>query len=230
MTDALKIKNLIFSYPGANTNTIEVGHLDLKMGEKTFLQGPSGSGKSTLLNLIGGVLKPQSGRIEILGSNICQLNASQKDRFRANHIGFIFQQFNLISYMNVIENVLLPLKYSKKRGKRCLASNPTKEAERLLEHLGLEEKKTEKVTDLSVGQQQRVAVARALLGKPEIIIADEPTSALDFSHQEKFVNLLLDEVKENNASLLFVSHNPTLSAHFDRLLNINDLKRGGGHG
>ena len=227
MTIVLKLKELDFAYPKAKHKTLDIGRLELERGEKVFLQGPSGCGKSTLLNLIGGVLSPLSGSIEILGKNMCKLNWSQKDKFRADHIGFIFQQFNLITYMNVFENVLLPLKYSKERKRKCAGRGIKHEVERLLNRLGLENEKYTNISSLSVGQQQRVAVARALLGNPEIIIADEPTSALDHLHQDKFISLLLEEVLKNNATLLFVSHNPTLSSHFDRVISMKEIQRGG---
>ena len=155
---------------------IDIKELTIFKGEKVFIYGPSGSGKTTLLGLFGGVISPDSGSLEILGQDMKKLSSGARDQFRADHIGFIFQQFNLIPYLNVLENVLLPLKFSKSK-QRSLADS-TDEARAFLSRLGIPESHfKKKVFELSVGQQQRVAAARAMIGSPEIVIADEPTSA-----------------------------------------------------
>ena len=183
------------------------------------MHGPSGSGKSTLLNLIGGVIQPAQGEVRLLGQPLATLGTAARDAFRAAHTGFIFQQFNLIPYLSVLDNVLLPCRFSPRRAER--AGDETQEARRLLSALDIAaELWTRPANRLSVGQQQRVAAARALLGKPEIIIADEPTSALDAGRQAAFLDLLLAEARAAGSSVLFVSHDLALADHFERTLEL----------
>lgn len=194
-----------------------LAHLAVDAGKSLFLHGPSGVGKSTLLNLIGGVLLPERGGVELLGQPLGKLSAAGRDAFRADHLGFVFQQFNLIPYLSVLDNVLLPCRFSARRAAR--AGDPQAEARRLLGELDLAASlATVPAAELSVGQQQRVAAARALIGRPEIIIADEPTSALDASRQSAFIDLLLREAKAAGSTVVFVSHDERLAAHFDEKL------------
>jgi len=206
---------------------LNIPQLSVARGEKVFIKGPSGSGKSTLLGLLGGVYQPQRGSIRILNTDIVQLSAAQRDRFRADHIGFIFQMFNLLPYLSVVENVTLACHFSAARRQRV---GSTKAAQRqaateLLARLGLQDEQlmARKVTELSVGQQQRVAVARALLGQPELIIADEPTSALDSDTRNHFIDLLMQESERAASTLIFVSHDAQLQTHFDRSLSLAEL-------
>lgn len=195
-------------------------------GDKVFLHGPSGCGKSTLLSLLGGVLKPQQGTLSILGQEMTLLSAAKRDRFRVDHLGFLFQQFNLVPYLSVLDNVLLPCHFSKIRRQRALTTASTLEqaACRLLSSLHLDASLTKRsVTALSVGQQQRVAAARAMIGHPELIIADEPTSALDDDRQAVFLDLLLQQCSDSGATLLFVSHNRSLAAHFTSSIAMSEL-------
>jgi putative ABC transport system ATP-binding protein len=196
-------------------------------GERVFLKGPSGSGKSTLLGLIGGVLIPRSGTVRLIGTGLSELDASGRDRFRAEHLGFIFQMFNLIPYLTVRENVLLPLQFSSARRRRISNVEPGHEALRLLEALGLagNDLLERPVTQLSIGQQQRVAAARALIGRPDIVIADEPTSALDTDTRDGFLELLINECQAGGTTLLFVSHDSSLSTHFDRSIAMSEINR-----
>lgn len=205
---------------------MEIPTLKIKTSEKVFIHGPSGSGKSTLLNLLSGVLKPTKGEIHILGENIAPLSVRQKDKFRGDHIGFIFQSFNLIPYLSVKENIILPYLASKLRRKR-LQSSIDQEVNQLAGHLNLTDYLEKKASQLSVGQQQRVAVARALIGSPDIILADEPTSSLDDSVTEKFMNLLLEEQKAKKFTLVFVSHDKRLSKHFDREISLSNINKTG---
>jgi len=224
----IAITNLQFRYPGMASPCLDIAHFDANAGERIFLYGPSGSGKSTLLGLLGGVLSAEHGTITLLGRDFSQLSQTQRDRVRADHIGYIFQQFNLIPYLSVIENVLLPCQFSQLRQAKTLASGKTLkvEAERLLTKLDLNPTLWDRpVTQLSVGQQQRVAAARALIGKPEIIIADEPTSALDADRQAAFLELLLHECAEANALLLFVSHDRRLASHFHREIDLTSINK-----
>ena len=222
------IKDLIFRWPRQGAVCLDLPELSLRRGEHAFLHGPSGCGKSTLLSLIGGVLLPGNGRIELLGEDLGRLRSTQRDRLRADHIGFVFQQFNLVPYLPVIDNVLLPCRFSARRRERAQAGGASLrgEAERLLGHLDLARDLWRRpATDLSVGQQQRVAAARALIGHPELLIADEPTSALDAERQEAFLELLLREANAAGSTVLFVSHDRRLASHFVRDLALPALNR-----
>lgn len=222
MKYAIQLSQLQFSYrPG--TLVLDIHQFQIQAGEKVFLYGPSGSGKSTLLEILAGILVPQAGQAEILGQKMNALSASARDHFRALHMGYIFQIFNLVPYLNVEENILLPLRLNAERQNRAQGQS----IEKLCERLGIYHLLKSKVTELSVGQQQRVAVARALMGKPELILADEPTSALDFDHREKFIQLLFELCNENKTTLLFVSHDRSLEKLFDRSLSLLEINRGG---
>lgn len=222
----IEIKNLQFRYPAAHEACLDIACFRAVAGESIFLYGPSGSGKSTLLGLLGGVLIAHQGSVEILGNDLGAMRPVQRDRLRADHIGFIFQQFNLIPYLSVVENVLLPCRFSSRRLRQLGANSLPEEAQRLLTHLDLAPALWQKpVTQLSVGQQQRVAAARALIGRPEIIIADEPTSALDAERQMAFLELLFRECAESGSTLLFVSHDQRLARGFDREIAVDELNR-----
>ena len=195
----------------------------MNAGERVFIHGPSGSGKSTLLALLGGVLIPERGSVQVLGTELSSLPPARRDRFRGDHVGFVFQLFNLVPYLSVLENVVLPCRFSARRRGRAIDAGGSVHAEavRLLSHLDLEPSLlARQVTDLSVGQQQRVAAARALLGRPEIVVADEPTSALDANRQESFLRLLLQECAAAGATLLFVSHDRRLAVQFTREIDL----------
>ena len=227
MTRLLNVENLVFSWPGADKPLLEIESFAVNQGERIFLQGPSGSGKSTLLNLIGGVLLPQSGTIEVLGQDLVSLSSLARDKFRGDHMGFIFQMFNLLPYFSAIENVTLPCEFSNQKlnNVRANAESLHAEASRLLTELKLEPSliQHKNVTQLSVGQQQRVATARALMGRPELIIADEPTSALDSDIRDSFIKLLFNECQQAGATLIFVSHDSVLGEQFDRVVSLNEI-------
>jgi len=222
---AIDARELTFAWPG-KARLIDIERFTLHRAERVFLRGPSGSGKSTLLSLLGGVLQPSGGEIHLLGKAINEMSAGERDRFRGEQIGFIFQMFNLIPYLDVVENVMLPGRFSKLREQRIIGE-PVAEAKRLLAAIGLNDPAllSRPVTELSIGQQQRVAAARALYGKPGLIIADEPTSSLDQDARENFLTLLMDECRAQGASLLFVSHDTQLGARFDRVVALKDINR-----
>jgi putative ABC transport system ATP-binding protein len=225
MTDpAIDLEDVKFGWGGAQP-LLGIDRLTVGRGERVFLRGPSGSGKSTLLGLIGGVLAPQSGTLRLLGNNVGAFKPGARDRFRGEHLGFIFQMFNLIPYLTVLENVLLPAQFSKARRERIAPGDSRKEALRLLYALDLRDQALldRSVTQLSIGQQQRVAAARALFGRPEILIADEPTSALDADTRAGFLKLLMDECRTLGATLLFVSHDTALGTLFDRTLSMSEI-------
>ncbi len=220
---ALRITDLVFRWPRQAEICLDIARFELAAGERVFLHGASGSGKSTLLGLLGGVALPQQGRIELLGTDITRLGSRDRDRFRADHIGFLFQQFNLLPWLPALDNVLLPCTFSARRRERA-GADPRAEAERMLRHLDLDSASWRKPAgELSVGQQQRVAAARALIGRPEILIADEPTSALDAERQQVFIDLLLQESAAVGAALVFVSHDQRLAGHFDRSIALHDI-------
>ncbi len=205
---------------------LAIDALAVDPGERVFIRGPSGSGKTTLLGLIGGVLTPESGHVRIQGVELGPRSASARDRLRADAIGFVFQMFNLIPYLSVLDNVLLPCRFSRQRAERAAESgDAADEARRLLLRLGLGQADivARDVAELSVGQQQRVAVARALIGRPAIVIADEPTSALDADTRDDFLALLAEECGASGAALLFVSHDTELARRFDRTLDMREL-------
>lgn len=222
-SSAIHLTNVSFAWPGGPA-VLRLSSLSVGRGEKVFLRGPSGSGKSTLLGLLSGVLLPGTGEVAVLGERIDRMPGAARDKFRAEHLGIIFQMFNLLPYLSLIDNVTMPCRFSAKRRLAALESGGTlaQEARRLLRHLGLHDEAMLKrdVTELSVGQQQRVAAARALIGRPEIVIADEPTSALDADAQARFLDLLMEECTRAGAALVFVSHDGRLAAHFDRVIDL----------
>lgn len=221
------LRDTRFAWREHDHPVINIRHLDIKRGERVFLYGPSGSGKSTLLSIIAAVISPQSGSVVVDGVELTTRTGAAADRFRADHIGFIFQQFNLLPFLSVVENVQLPCQFSKLRGKRVTDAGLTlsQEADRLLQTMKLPKElhASRSVMQLSVGQQQRVAAARALMGKPPLIIADEPTSSLDADARMAFIKLLFAELTETGASLVFVSHDTSLESLFDRSLSLSEL-------
>jgi len=222
----LRFSGVRFRWPDAEQDVLQLDQLVLAAGERLLLQGTSGSGKSTLLSLAAGVLLPQAGQVQVLERCWNDLPMGQRDRRRADHIGYIFQQFNLLPYLSVLDNVVLPCRFSRLRWQRCEAGGPQAAAQRLLHALGLPQPLwTRPAMALSVGQQQRVAAARALIGRPELVIADEPTSALDEGHRDSFMALLLQECAQAGAALLFVSHDPRLAPHFTRVLLLASINR-----
>lgn len=216
----LSIRNLEFAY-GSAAPVLKIPQWDLEKGERVFLFGPSGSGKTTFLEVLAGILAGQKGEVRILGQSLNEMSAGARDHFRATHIGYIFQSFNLIPYLSVFENIVLPLKL---KSSKQDVSVLTKEVEEMARHLGIDAILLRGVAELSVGQQQRVAVARALIGKPEIILADEPTSALDADHREKFLKLLFELCDERGTTLIFVSHDRGIEKLFTRVQSLQELQ------
>ncbi|MEM9302955.1 MAG: ABC transporter ATP-binding protein [Pseudomonadota bacterium] len=227
---AIAIKDLRFSWN--EDPLLAIDALAVQRGEKVFVQGASGSGKSTLLGLLGGVIAPASGRVDVLGQDLGALRQAERDHFRAEHIGFIFQQFNLLPYLSVLENVVLPCRFSRTRSARAAESGSVEASARgLLEALGVGGSLLSRtVGQLSIGQQQRVAAARALLGAPELLIADEPTSALDHDARGRFLDLLTAQCISAGTTLLFVSHDPGLAGRFDRSISMAEINTVPAHG
>lgn len=233
MSPVLELKDLRFSWGDSSGLLLDLPELYLNRGEKLFLQGPSGSGKTTLLNILAGVLRPQSGSLEVLNTDLSALTASELDRFRGDHFGFVFQMFNLLPYLSALDNVCLPCRFSKLKYEKVGSSWEAVQSEalRLLSELKLDPEqwgdrlRSEPVTQMSVGQQQRIATARALMGRPEIIVADEPTSALDSDVRGRFLKLLFEECEKYETTLIFVSHDRSLSTSFDRTLDLQAINR-----
>jgi putative ABC transport system ATP-binding protein len=217
----ISVENLNYSL-GDNTKfSLKINKFILKKSDSFLIYGDSGLGKSTFLNLLSGTLRPQEGAINILGTNIVDSSSAVKDKIRGDHFGIVFQTFNLLPYITVKNNILLGKAYSNR--KQLLSSND--EVKILMDKLSLNYKDLvdRKAYELSIGQQQRVAVARALIGKPEIVIADEPTSALDQDNQKEFINLLFKSLDENEQGLIMVSHNKKLSKKFKIVKNITEI-------
>jgi putative ABC transport system ATP-binding protein len=230
----IHLSNIRFAWHKGNPPVLDIPAFDVADGERVFLAGPSGSGKTTLLSLLGGVVVPESGAVRIMGTDIVGLSGAARDTFRADHIGFIFQMFNLVPYLSALENVMLACRFSPHRRRRILERSSTMHAEasRLLGRMGLD---IDMLADrpaarLSTGQQQRVAAARALIGMPNLIVADEPTSSLDEDVRQSFLDLLFQEVEITKATVLFVSHDARLTPSFTRVVALRDINRAGAQG
>lgn len=217
----IKIKDLEYKALNNSNFSLKIRNFKLNKSESLLIYGDSGAGKSTFLNLISGALNFNKGEINILGTAVSNISSSQKDIIRGDHFGIVFQTFNLLPYLTVKNNILLGKAYSKKKE---LKSN-NEDVKALMDKLALnyEELIERKAYELSIGQQQRVAVARALIGKPEIILADEPTSALDSNSQKEFINLLFKSLDDNEQGLIMVSHDNKLSKKFKTVKNINEI-------
>ncbi len=222
----LALDGLRFRWPTADEDILAIDRWHVRRGERVMLCGDSGCGKSTLLSLAAGVLVPQQGQVRLLGRDWRGMSAGLRDRVRADHIGFIFQQFNLLPYLSALDNVLLPCRFSRLRAARAgtTRGRTRSEAQALLTALDLEPSLWRSPSaELSVGQQQRVAAARALIGRPELVIADEPTSALDETRRDAFMALLVRVCSEAGSALLFVSHDARLTVHFERVIDLPEI-------
>lgn len=221
----IEIQDLQFTYEGQKTPTLVIPEFSVQKGEELFLYGPSGTGKTTLLECLAGVLRPSRGSLKILGQDLSLMSDADRDAFRAEHMGYVFQSFNLIPYLTVHENIELPLHLSAARRARLGSVDTEMVIRALCGNLGIGDLLDKKVTEISVGQQQRVAVARALLGKPDLLLADEPTSALDADHREKFLNLLFELSELYGTTVVFVSHDRSIEKLFSRTLSLQTINR-----
>ncbi|QJF50653.1 ABC transporter ATP-binding protein [Roseobacter ponti] len=218
----LALNDVRYRWPGRASFGLEIPGFAIAAGETVLLLGESGSGKSTLLSLICGTITPASGSVSVGGTDIATLSAGQRDSFRAEQIGLIFQQFNLLPYASVLDNILLPLRFAPVRRSRL--ASPHQAAADLCDDLGLPPDTVKaRAGTLSVGQQQRVAAARALIGAPPLIVADEPTSALDAATQATFLDLLFAQSRAHRSTLLMVSHDARLAGQFDRVVEMSDV-------
>ena len=218
---AIKISNLQYVWPESNTPIIDIPALEVELRGSVFLQGASGSGKSTLLSLLAGTLKASSGTLQILGTDLTSLSSRRRDRFRAEHIGIVFQQFNLIPFLTVEGNLKLASRFVNQS-----VSGTEGRAKKLLESLRLDSAILERRADrLSVGQQQRVAIARAFINQPEILLADEPTSALDTEARDLFMQLLMSVREATGCTLIFASHDSSLASFFETKIVLKEINR-----
>lgn len=223
-----EIDELRFAWPGSSTLCLDIDALRVAKGETLFLFGPSGCGKSTLLALIAGVLLPQHGRVRLDGRDWADMPAARRDRYRVDRVGYIFQQFNLLPYLSVRHNVLAPCRFSTTRRQSAVQQYGSEAAAVAywLDGMGLSSTLWDRpARDLSVGQQQRVAAARALIGKPALVIADEPTSALDEQRRDDFLDLLLSACRTADSALVFVSHDLRTAERFERAVAVPQINR-----
>ena len=220
----IHLSNIRFRYSTQAKDILNIENLQVYEGKHLFIQGSSGSGKTTLLNIITGINQASSGDVKILGKSLQKMSVIQRDQFRVDELGVIFQQFNLLPYLSLLENVQLPCWFSKQR--KHLAGNTSQMAKRLLNELDIPEKLFNKaVNTLSTGQQQRVAMARALIGQPKIIIADEPTSALDSNNRKRFLDLLFLEADKQGSTVVFVSHDSYMAQYFPHKIELSEINR-----
>ncbi len=224
MEPAVDIRGLRFRY-GSDPWVLDVPELVLERGTRNFLFGPSGSGKTTLLGVLAGVLQADEGQVMVLGQDLASLSSARRDAFRARHIGYVFQSFNLIPYLSVLDNITLPVRMCAQRRSRLGTAGIQETAIQLADHLHIGGLLRESVTKLSVGQQQRVAACRALIGSPELVVADEPTSSLDYDRRESFLDLLFQECERNDSTLVFVSHDRSLESMFSRHISLPEVNR-----
>jgi len=204
---------------GEQLPILNVRRLELAAGEQVVIRGQSGGGKTTLLNVIAGLTTPDEGRIVIKTTDVTRLPEAARDRFRARHIGFVFQTFNLLAGFTALENVLLGMTFTGQ-------SNDPARAKELLGRVGLGHRLTHKPAALSVGEQQRVAVARALVNRPVLLLADEPTANIDPAHQQQVIDLLREVCRAEQVAMLLVTHSPEVSAQFERVENLETLNKG----
>jgi putative ABC transport system ATP-binding protein len=217
---AVQLTDLRFRYRGG-PEVLDIASFEVPRGQSVFLHGPSGSGKTTLLGVIAGVLVPTHvAAYRVLGQDLRHLSPGARDALRGTDLGYLFQLFNLLPWLSVEDNVTLPVALHPARRRRLGDEPPARAARHLLERLGLGAVLHRPVSELSVGQQQRVAAARALIGRPALVIADEPTSALDTAHRDAFLDLLFEECRAVGATLLFVSHDLGLGRRFDACLSL----------
>ena len=225
--NALELRQIEFAWPNQTKPLFAIPELSLQQGQTLFIGGPSGSGKSSLLSLIAGIQLPRKGSCQVLGTSLKQLSSSERDRFRGEYLGLIFQQFNLLPFLTVEENIELPSKLFASRLQKStqLFGSVKRHIDTLCTELHLQPSlRRRQARLLSVGEQQRVAAARALLGCPALIVADEPTSALDEDNKLDFLNLLLSTASAQNTSVVTVSHDMRIASNFDHVFQMPKME------
>ena len=216
--EIVRLENIwkVYENFGIKNEVLKGINLTIREGEFVAIMGPSGSGKTTLMNIMGCLDTPTSGKYYLDGKDVSNLSDDQLSEIRNEYIGFVFQQFYLIQYLNVLENVLMPTIYSKKDRK-----NVRERAKNLLENVGLGDKLKFKPSQLSGGQQQRVAIARALINEPQLILADEPTGALDSKTAESIMNIF-KELNKKGKTVVIITHDPNIASQTRRIIRIKD--------
>jgi putative ABC transport system ATP-binding protein len=221
----IEVKDLVVEYDMgraqgtlAHFTAVDIPEWSVYKGDQVAIFGPSGCGKSTLLHVLAGLLVPKTGTVNVCGQDLGQISESERDHFRAQHIGYIFQDFNLLQGYTALENVLLGMKFSRQRPDR-------RQAQELLTRVGLSHREKHRPSEMSIGERQRVAIARALAGKRELILADEPTGSLDPFHAFEVVKLLGEACREHGCSLVVVSHDPGVVNAFDSSVAYMELNR-----
>ena len=215
----LQIEDLKFWYTGKGFQ-LEISNLKINKGSKVAILGKSGSGKTTLAHLISGILKPQSGLIRFMGKNISDLSDAERRAYRIKNIGFIFQEFELIEYLNVLDNLILPYKLNKSLS---LNEETINKAKAIAERIEIENKLHKYPNQLSGGERQRLATARALITSPALVIADEPTGNLDTQTANKVLSEIINQSSKSNSTLLMITHAPRLLESFDQVIDLNKL-------
>lgn len=217
----LKLREVVKNYvqpDGGVLHVLDIEQFDVAEGEQIVMMGRSGCGKTTLLHCIAGISRPDSGRIWIDGWDIALMSEAERDRFRAEKIGYVFQTFNLLPGFTALENVLLAMRFTGRKVDRARAKH-------LLERVGLQHRESHRPTQLSVGEQQRVAIARALANRPKLLLADEPTANIDTGNQAQVLELIRSSCREENVSLVLVTHSPEVAAQFDRVERLEEFNR-----
>lgn len=217
----LSVENVKKSYrepDGTRLAILDIPRFAIAAGEQVVIRGQSGGGKTTFLNAIAGLTTVDSGRVVINGTDVTRLHEAARDQFRARHIGFVFQTFNLLAGFTALENVLLGMTFTRQKQDRSRAVQ-------LLERVGLRHRMTHQPAALSVGEQQRVAVARALVNRPGLLLADEPTANIDPAHQQQVVDLLREVCQAENVAMLLVTHSLEVSEQFARVEQLDEINR-----
>jgi ABC-type lipoprotein export system ATPase subunit len=218
MLQLKEVKKSYYQPDGTELPILMLDEFEVAPGEQTVVVGQSGCGKTTLLHVIAGISRPTSGKVRIDGWDITLMDEAERDQFRAIHIGYVFQTFNLLPGFTALENVLLGMTFGKGRADAARARH-------LLDRVGLSHRLTHKPPMLSVGEQQRVAVARALANRPQLLLADEPTANIDSGNQQAVIDLLRGTCREENVSLVLVTHAPQVAKQFDRVENLERINR-----
>jgi putative ABC transport system ATP-binding protein len=211
-----EVKKAFLQPDGSPLPILDVPQFHVGPGEQMVLVGPSGCGKTTLLHVIAGISRPDEGKVRINEWDITLMSEAECDRFRAEHLGYVFQTFNLLKGFTALENVLLAMRFTGRRPDKA-------RGKRLLERVGLGHRMTHKPTMLSVGEQQRVAVARALANRPKLLLADEPTANVDSGHQQQVLDLLRETCREEKVALVLVTHSPEVAKQFERVDKLEDF-------
>ncbi len=217
----IELKNIKMDYydNGTKIEALKLKKIKIEDGKHVAFIGSSGCGKTTLFNLISGMITPTEGTVEVNDVDITSLTEVERDLFRANHIGYIFQDFNLFPDFTVLQNVVLPMSFSKRYSKKEM----NELAKDILKKVGMNEKMNQKVKTLSGGEKQRVAIARSIVNKPNVILADEPTGNLDYKNGTKIMELITKIAKDEKATLVVITHNNSQLDMFDEVLNIEEM-------